>query len=207
MQPPEEPDTPVSPIAPVSTRYSTAATTRSLVTECALIEATLDPHRAVLGPRHEGFRNHAFRMLNFARLLVPDPDGDRDQRLAVVAAFHDLPVILDGDLNYLSRAADLAERHLHVCGHPEWSEGVRLMICNHHKVRPYRGPHAAMVEAVRRADWVDASGGLLTAGLPRTYRHEVDAAFPLRPLLRPGVTLVARYAVRHPRRPLPMLRW
>lgn len=215
MHPPQQSDTPLDTIAPVATRGGTPGETddtaqaRSpgLVTECALIEATLDPHRGVLGPLHEGIRNHAFRMLNFARLLAPDTDGDRDQRLAVVAAFHDLPAVLDGDLNYLTRAADLADEHLHTCGHPEWSEQVRLMIGNHHKVRPYRGPHAAMVEAVRRADWVDASGGLLTAGLPRAFRREVDAAFPLRPLYRPALTLIARYAVRHPRRPLPMLRW
>ena len=215
MQPSQEPDAPVEAIAAVVTRRGTPAGTAhptearplGLVSQCPLIEATLDPHRVVLGPLYEGIRNHAFRMLNFARLLAPDTEGDRDQRLAVVAAFHDLPVVLDGDLNYLTRAADLAEGHLHACGHPEWSEQVRLMICNHHKIRPYQGPHAAMVEAVRRADWVDASGGVLTAGLPRAFRRQVDAAFPLRPLYRPALTLVGRYAVRHPCRPLPMLRW
>lgn len=215
MQPPPQPDARLDAIAPVVTRSGAPSGTGrtaqarapGLVSECALIEATLDPHRRVLGPLYEGIRNHAFRMLNFARALAPDTDGDRDQRLAVVAAFHDLPAVLDGDLNYLGRAADLADEHLHACGHPQWSEQVRLMICNHHKVRPYTGPHAAVVEAVRRADWVDASGGLLNVGLPRAFRREVDAAFPLRPLYRPGLALIARYAVRHPRRPLPMLRW
>jgi hypothetical protein len=177
-----------------------------LITQCEPIEEILAPHRAAAGQRYEGIRNHAFRLLNIAGLLAP-PDDARTDKLAVVAAFHDLPALLDGDLVYLARAADLAEAHLRARGRTAWAAEVRLAICNHHKVSTYRGPYAGLVEAVRRADWVDVSGGTWRAGLPRSYVRELGAAFPLGPLLRPGWCLIARYAVRHPRRPLPMLRW
>ena len=117
---------------------------------------------------HEGLRNHAYRTLNLARHLTPDSPG-RDERLAVAAAFHDLPACMDGDLEYLDRAADLAEAHLRATGQDERASEVRLMIVNHHKVRRYRGPHAESVNAVRRADWLDVTGTALRAGFPRGY--------------------------------------
>jgi hypothetical protein len=146
-------------------------------------------------------------MLNFGRALAP-PDPDRDERLAIMAAFHDLPFCLDGNLEYLDRAADLTDAWLLKHGRAAWRDEIRLMIGHHHKIRPYRGPSAPMVEATRKADWIDVSGCALGFGLSRDYRREVAAAFPLDgfyPL--PAWTIVARYAARHLRRPLPNLRW
>ena len=63
----------------------------TLITQDALIDSILDPYRAALEPSlYEGYRNHAYRMLNFGRALAP-PAPERDERLAVMAAFHDLP--------------------------------------------------------------------------------------------------------------------
>jgi hypothetical protein len=190
----------------MQTSASTAGPRAHLVTECALIDEVYEAHRAVLGPALEGMRNHAYRTLNLARHLAPDSPG-RDERLAVAATFHDLPAFFEGDLEYLDRAADMAEAHLRAAGHDAWVPEVRLMIRHHHKVRPYRGPYAATVDAVRRADWVDVTGTALRAGFPRGYVGALGKAFPLTPLLRPGWCMIARYAVRHPRRPLPMLQW
>lgn len=186
--------------------HITAQNCGPLIIECALIDEVFEAHRGVLGPAHEGLRNHAYRTLNLARHLAPDSPG-RDERLAFAAAFHDLPVFPAGDLEYLDRAADMAEAHLRAAGHDDWVAEVRLMIANHHKVRPYRGPYAGTVDAVRRADWVDVTGTALRVGFPRGYVRALGKAFPLTPLLRPGWCMIARYAVRHPRRPLPMLRW
>ena len=48
----------------------------------------------------------------------------------------------------------------------------------HHKISPYRGPHAEVIEACRKADWIDASKGLLRKGMPRADVRAVEAAFP-----------------------------
>ena len=55
---------------------------------------------------------------------------------------------------------------------------LRGIIHWHHKVFPYRGPHARIIEACRRADWIDASMGWLRKGIPRRAIREVEAAFP-----------------------------
>ena len=77
-----------------------------------------------------------------------------------------------------------------------------------HKIRPYHGPSAPLVEATRKADWIDVTFGVLTFGLPRKYVREVDRAFPLDGFYPgPAWRMVARYAASNLRRPLPNLSW
>ena len=180
----------------------------ALITRSDSIDSILEPHRAAIGQSlYDGYRNHAYRMLNFGRALAP-PEPDRDERLAVMSAFHDLPFCLDGDLDYLERAADLSDAWLDEHGRSAWRDEIRLMIGHHHKIRPYRGPSAPLVEATRKADWIDVSFCALRFGLSRSYVREVDAAFPLTGFYpTPAWPMVARYAARHLCRPIPMLRW
>jgi hypothetical protein len=180
----------------------------TIIRQNALIDSILDNYRAALKPSlYEGYRSHAYRMLNFGRALAASAP-ERDERLSVMAAFHDLPFCLDGDLDYLDRAADLADDWLDKQGRAAWRDEIRLMIGNHHKIRRYRGPHSSLVEATRKADWIDVSFCALRFGLSRTYVHEVASAFPLDGFYpRPAWPMVARYAVQNLRRPLPNLRW
>ncbi len=179
----------------------------TIVTHSALIDDILGPHQKGLGAGYIGYRNHCFRMLNIGRYLVPD-EPHRDDRFAIMAAFHDLPFFLDGDLDYLGRASDWARDHLTAMGRAEWEPEIRLMIHNHHKVRPYRGPSAPMVDAMRQADWIDVTFTKVRFGIPRSFIAELRATFPLNEAYK-GVAMpmIARYAVSHLSRPLPMMRW
>jgi len=40
------------------------------------------------------------------------------------------------------------------------------------------GPHREVIEACRKADWIDASKGMLRKGLSRSKIQRVEAAFP-----------------------------
>ena len=178
-----------------------------IVTGSALIDEILGPHEKGLGLAYLGYRNHCLRMLNIGRWLVPD-EPHRDDRLAIMAAFHDLPFFLDGDLDYLGRASDWARDWLIAAGRAEWEPEVRLMIHNHHKVRPYRGPSEAMVEAMRKADWIDVTFTKVRFGIPRSFIRDMRAAFPINEAYK-GIALpaIGRYAFSHLSRPLPMMRW
>jgi hypothetical protein len=178
-----------------------------IVSEFALLDDILEPYRAGLGRGYRGYRNHAFRMLNFGRYLTDDEPA-RDDRFAIMGAFHDLPFFLDGNLDYLGRAADWARDYLVGMGRADWDPEMRLMIENHHKVRRYRGPSAAMVEAMRKADWIDVSFAMVRFGIPRSFIREVSEAFPINDAyIHVAMPMIGRYAIRHPRRPLPMMRW
>ena len=154
-----------------------------------------------------GYRHHCLRMLNVA-LRVSDDEPDRRHKLDIALAFHDLTLFPARTLDYLDTSIDLATRHLEGIGRSQWTEEVALMIANHHKVRPYRGPHANLVEAVRKADWIDVSLGALGFGIDRAWLKRLHTALPLQGFY-PGTLsgVIARYAMRHPFRPMPNFRW
>ena len=81
------------------------------------------------------------------------------------------------------------------------------MVEMHHKLTPYRGEHAAIVEAFRRADLVDVTFGLVRFGLPSAWIGEVQAAFAEAGFHARIARALGGWALRHPLRPLPMLRW
>ncbi|HEV7864201.1 MAG TPA: phosphohydrolase [Acidimicrobiia bacterium] len=178
-----------------------------IVTDSALIDEILGRHEKGLGLAYLGYRNHCLRMLNIGRYLVPD-EPHRDDRFAIMAAFHDLPFFLDGDLDYLGRATEWAKDYLEATGRAEWEPEIRLMIQNHHKVRPYRGPSAPMVDAMRKADWIDVTFTKVRFGIPRSFIRDVRAAFPMNEAYKGlAMPMIGRYAISHLSRPLPMMRW
>jgi hypothetical protein len=65
-----------------------------------------------------------------------------------------------------------------------------------------------MVEAMRKADWIDVTFTKVRFGIPRSFIGELRATFPLNEAYK-GVALpmIARYAISHLSRPLPMMRW
>jgi hypothetical protein len=65
-----------------------------------------------------------------------------------------------------------------------------------------------MVEAMRRADWIDVTFTKKRFGLDRGFVRDVRAAFPINEAYKGLVMpMIGRYAVRHLHAPIPMLRW
>jgi len=182
-------------------------TASGVVTDMPMIDDLLAPHRSGLGPAYWGYRAHCYRMVNWARFLT-EPEPFREDKLAIMTVFHDLPFMLTGDLDYLGRARELTTAHLSSIGREEWVDELHAMINNHHKVTAYTGPYAPLVEACRKADWIDVSFTKLRFGIPRSTVVEVRATFPMNEAYK-GVAIpgILRYARTHPRRPLPMMRW
>lgn len=169
-----------------------------------IIDEVLETNRAAIGRLHPMWRLHSYRMLNICVNACPQEPVDK---FAVAIAFHDLPAAIDGDLRYLDRAAALARTWL--TGHhlTEWVPEVAAMIANHHKIRPYTGPHAQTVDAFRRADWIDASLGHWSGGQDKALVARINRELPVDELRRAIPRIVLPYAIRHPLKPLPMLRW
>lgn len=153
---------------------------------------------------YAGYRGHVYRVLNFARALVPDGD-DRDDKLAIAAAFHDLDVF--GALDYLAPSIRAQDIWLRETGRQEWAPELAVVIAEHHRLATYRGGHARLAEAFRRADLLDVSQGLIRSGIPREYVRAVRAAFDVGAFFSRVVPRsAARNLLRHPLDPLPILR-
>jgi HD domain len=152
----------------------------------------------------EGYRNHAHRVYNFARSIASFSPDDED-KTAIAAAFHDL-CAFDG-LDYIEPSMEEAGRYLRENDRAAWDREVALMIAFHHRVRPYRGPHARLVEPFRRADWNDFTMGLVKAGIPRELRKAANAELPVNDFVPKTVARLALgWLRRHPLRPAPIFR-
>jgi hypothetical protein len=172
-----------------------------------LIDEILDARGEFARGQHaafEGYRNHAHRVHNFARAIASLSPED-EEKLAIAAAFHDL-CAFDG-LDYIAPSIEEAARYLRETGREAWDRDVALTIAFHHRLRPYRGEAARLVEPFRRADWNDFTSGLVRAGIPREVRKAANAAFPVTDFVPKAVTKVAiHWLTRHPLRPAPPFR-
>ena len=176
-----------------------------VATRSGLLDEVLDASRGRLGRALPAYRGHAYRMWNFARALAPG--RERDDDLAVCAAFHDLALFPDGNLDYLEPSVELAREYLAATGRSERTAEIAEMIRWHHKITPLRGENTQYAEIARRADLVDVSLGMVRFGLPRAFVAEVQAAFPNEGFHLAVAKTIASWAVRHPRNPLPVFRW
>jgi hypothetical protein len=152
----------------------------------------------------EGYRNHAHRVFNFARSIASFSQDDED-KTAIAAAFHDL-CFWDG-LDYIGPSIEQAGTYLRETGREAWDREVALTIAYHHRLRPYRGAHANLVEPFRRADWNDFTLGLVRGGIPREMRKAADAEFPVRDFVPKAIArMTLGWVPRHPLRPAPVFR-
>ena len=125
---------------------------------------------------YDAYKAHVYRVVNFARALTPH-GPDRDDKLAIAAAFHDLAAF--DTLDYLVPSIEAQDAWLQETGRENWSDELALIVAEHHRLSRYgpTRPHAPLVEAFRRADLVDVSQGLIRFGIPNSYVKEVRAAF------------------------------
>lgn len=171
----------------------------------SVLDDALEPWSEHLGAARVPYRNHAYRVFNFARALLGSASGD--ETLAVTSAFHDLGIWSDRTFDYLApseaRAREFLERRLPAAP----AELIVAAIEHHHRLGPVRGAEGAgLIDAFRRADLVDVSRGVYRAGLDRAFRQDVLERLPYAGfhgvLVRTGLAWWAR----HPLRPVPVLR-
>ncbi|MGB3895977.1 hypothetical protein [Mycolicibacter sinensis] len=154
-------------------------TVPQIIRNVPLAEEILESHRHRAHGDDIGwdaYKAHVYRIFNFARALTPQ-SPERDEKLAIAAAFHDLAAF--DTIDYLVPSIEAQDAWLRETGREAWSNELALIIAQHHRLAGYGSsrPYAPLVEAVRRADLVDVSQGLIRFGLPRSYVSEVRGAF------------------------------
>lgn len=174
-----------------------------------LLDDILAQWQSSLGAAHAAYRNHCYRVLNFALAYLPAEFDDAVTRdkLAVALAFHDLGIWSDGTIDYLAPSRERARAWLAENGRGDWAEEVEAIIEEHHRIRSTPAAAGPLVEAVRKADWADVSLGLLRRGLPPGFVGEVRARFPNAGFHKRLLGLAGRRLLHKPWSPLPMLRF
>lgn len=176
-----------------------------LIQRADALDAILAQWEPVIGADFAGYRNHCYRVLNLTRAFG-HADADSTVKAAIAAAFHDLGIWSARSFDYLAPSRALAMVYLEQEGKGAWAAEIDAMITMHHKLTG-AGPAASLVEAFRRADWIDVSLGVLRYGLPRQVVNEVQAAFANEGFHRRLVKLTVGRVLTHPFSPLPMMRW
>ena len=176
----------------------------AVLTTLPTLDAILQLHAAAIGPDAIGYRHHAYRVANFCWYLHPGSDDERE-KLCIAVAFHDLGIWTAGTFDYLPPSIILADAYLHAHDRTHWRGEITAMIDLHHKLT--RASVSPLVEAFRRADWIDVSGGMLRYGVPRAFIRDVQARFPDAGFHRRLLALGLHRLRHHPWAPLPMMRW
>jgi hypothetical protein len=141
------------------------------------VESLLEPYREVIGDDFKGYRGHIYRALTYAMHFL-----DNDERylpvLEAAFVFHDIGLWTDKNLAYLepSEAEALRVNNERKLGlDPEL---LREVIHWHHKVTAYKGEHADIINAARKADWIDATQGKMRKGLSKEQIDVVEKSIP-----------------------------
>lgn len=171
-----------------------------VITAHPIVDTVLDRHRDALGADRPAYANHVYRCITYHQLLlgfsVPDV-------AALAWATHDLGIWTAGTFDYLTPSADLASRYAEEFGIAD-SGQLRALVTEHHRLRPV---HDRLTETFRKADLIDVSHGVLRQGISRSAIRAAVEALPyngFHVFLAKGLS---GHAVRHPLRPLPMMRW
>ena len=101
-----------------------------------LLDDILNDWREVIGEDFDGYRNHCQRMVHCCLALRDCSEVER-QKLMIAAAFHDIGIWTAHTLDYLPPSVTPAMAYLKDKGLEAWSEEIRLMITEHHKLSPW----------------------------------------------------------------------
>ena len=148
----------------------------TIKTDRPLVEELFAPYRTTIGSDFDGYRNHVYRVITYAmHFLNSAPEYERLVETAFV--YHDIGLWTDHKLAYLepSEAAALQDNEKYGWGLAP--DALRGAIHWHHKVFRYKGTHQDVIEACRKADWIDASQGWVRKGMSRSAIAKVEATF------------------------------
>ena len=149
----------------------------SIIQKRPRVEELLGRYEHLLGQDFAGYRNHVYRTITYAMHFL-DYAAEYEQLVETAFVYHDIGLWTGHELAYLepSEILALADNEKHSWGLDP--EALRGAIHWHHKILPYKGPHQTVIEACRKADWIDASKGLVRKGMSKAVVKEVEAAFP-----------------------------
>lgn len=175
-------------------------------TRLPLVEDILPAWKAVIGTEYQGYRNHVYRMIHCC-LALHDCDAGARRKIMIAACFHDIGIWTAQTVDYIPPSIPPALDYLAAQGLEHWSEEIRLMISEHHKIRPFTDTRYPLVEVFRRGDLADFSLGLFRSAIPREDLRRIRQAFPNAGFHRFLARQAFRWFLRHPLNPAPMMKW
>jgi len=174
-----------------------------MVTENKTIDKLLENYKNVLKTDFEVYRNHVYRIYNYAILL--DKEINNYEKYVIASVFHDLG-IWTHSFDYLKPSIQMASEYLKEIDKQDWIEEISLMIDYHHKVSSYKGEFSKTVEIFRKADWIDVIMGIKLFELDKSKYKTIQKQISNKGFHWFLVKQSLKYFVKHPFNPLPMFK-
>jgi len=174
--------------------------------EIPLLEEIFSDWKKVIGNEYLGYRNHVYRMIHFC-LALRDYNEEEKEKIIIAAAFHDIGIWIDDTVDYIPPSVPPAMEYLKNRGLEAWSSEIELMITEHHKLREYKNEAFPLVEVFRKGDLVDFSFGLFRFNVTKAYIKEIKATFPNAEFHKNLGKRAAKWFMKHPFNPVPMMKW
>jgi hypothetical protein len=151
-----------------------------IITNAKDVEEYLLPYRDLIGSDYPGYRGHIYRVLTYAlHFLKAEGELVNDEVIRALSAalvFHDIGLWTASRLDYLDPSIDEALSKVNLS--QEHMALVRDVILYHHKITPFTGSNEKVVNAARKADWIDATMGLIGKGMPAEHIQKVEKEIP-----------------------------
>jgi len=174
------------------------------IRENEIIDDILNAYRGELGRDYEQYRNHVYRVYNFA---LPNTVSEQDiGTLTIACAFHDLGIWTSRTFDYIAPSVDLAKKYCaaHKIGGDVIAE-IEIMITEHHKLSKVK--RSVLAETFRQADLTDLTLGIIHKGTWRKEIGPIQEIFPNRGFHLNLWRLFLKNLLVNPLRPLPMYKW
>jgi hypothetical protein len=175
----------------------------ALLTRIPTIDDVLNDYAPALRDDFAGYRHHVYRVVN---LCVAMAGRSELEKIAIAAVFHDLGIWANGTFDYIVPSIALAHDYLVAHAREDWTAEVEQMIEDHHKITSSAAGPDSLIEAFRRADWIDVTRGLRGFGIPRSFLTRLFATWPDAGFHWRLFTLTLDRFRSHPLTPLPMVR-
>lgn len=141
------------------------------------VEKLFEPYKDIIGKDYPAYRGHVYRTITYAMHFLNQQEPHR-KLVETVFVYHDIALWTADTLAYLEPSEEIALRDNREKELGLDPELLKSAIHWHHKILPYKGANADVVNAVRKADWIDASQGMLRKGLTKQQVSQVEEAIP-----------------------------
>lgn len=145
-------------------------------TERPHIEELLARYQDLIGRDFDGYRNHVYRCVTYAMHFL-DNAAEYEQLVETAFVYHDIGLWTDKKLAYLEPSEAVALRDNEKFGWGLAPNALKGAIHWHHKIFRYQGDHEIVIEACRKADWIDATQGWCRKGMQRSNIVKVESTF------------------------------
>ena len=141
------------------------------------VESLFAPYRNAIGNDFDGYRNHVYRCITYAMHFLEN-NQKHEQLVETAFVYHDIGLWTDRELAYLEPSETAALHDNQQFGWGLDCDALRSAIHWHHKLFRYKGKNEEVVEACRKADWIDATKGFCRKGISRSAIAKVESEFP-----------------------------